>query len=55
MRPLKPQKKCTISQYIKNVEFLIALSEGHTLSVGNFAVGTNPQIKDDVFRFWKEN
>ncbi len=45
---IKTTKKCTISQYIKNVEFLIALSEGHTLSVGNFAVGTNPQMKDDV-------
>ena len=45
---VKTTKKCTIPQYIKNVEFLIALSKGHTLSVGNFAVGTNPQMKDDV-------
>lgn len=45
---IQSTKQCTVSQYIKNLEFLIALSTGRTLKVGTFAIGTNPQLKDDL-------
>lgn len=51
---IKSTKKCTIPQYLKNLEFLIALSTGRTLKIGTFAIGTNPKMKDDLSRLKSE-
>ena len=51
---VKSTKKCTIPQYLKNLEFLIALSTGRTLKIGTFAIGTNPKMKDDLSRLKSE-
>lgn len=37
---IEATKKCTISQYLKNLEFLLALSTGNTLKIGTFAIGS---------------
>lgn len=45
---VKITKKCTISQYIKNWEFILALIKGKTLRIGNIAIGNNPQFNYNV-------
>lgn len=45
---VKITQKCTISQYIKNVEFILALIKGKTLKIGNLAIGNNPQFNHNV-------
>ena len=46
--------KCTISQYIKNLEFILALIKGKTLKIGNLAIGNNPQFNHNVTDVEKE-
>ena len=45
---VKITQKCTISQYIKNLEFMLALINGKTLKIGNLAVCNNPQFNYSV-------
>ena len=45
---VKITQKCTISQYIKNWEFILALIKGKTLKIGNLAIGNNPQFNYNV-------
>jgi len=48
MANVKVTKNCTVAQYIKNLEFLIALAEGKILKLGNLAIGSNPKMNDEV-------
>lgn len=45
---VKITQKCTISQYIKNLEFMLALINGKTLKIGNLAIGNNPQFNHNI-------
>lgn len=45
---VKVTKNCTVIQYIKNLEFLIALIDGKSLKLGDLALGSNPKIQDDA-------
>lgn len=45
---VKITQKCTISQYIKNLEFILALIKGKTLKIGNLAIGNNPKFSHNV-------
>ena len=45
---VKITQKCTISQYIKNLEFILALIKGKILRIGNLAIGNNPQFNYNV-------
>lgn len=51
---VKITPKCTISQYIKNLEFMFALIKGKTLKIGNIAIGNNPQFNRNVIDIEKE-
>lgn len=51
---VKITQKCTISQYIRNLEFMLALIKGKTLKIGNLAIGNNPQFNYNVSDVEKE-
>ena len=40
-------KDSTIDEYIKNLEFMLALKNGHRIDVGSFIHGENPKIDDE--------
>ena len=45
---IKLNEKCTLSHHIENLEFMIALSRGKELKIGNLIVGSEPKIEDDL-------
>lgn len=46
-------KDSTIDEYIKNLEFMLALKNGNTIDIGSFIHGENPKIddKDDALNY----
>ena len=46
-------KDSTIDEYIKNLEFMLALKNGNTIDIGSFIHGENPKVddKDDALNY----